>query len=244
MEFTNPDVIFGLLNKSSARALIFEPSFQASLDKGPVPLYTPAEIHNLCDAGHESLPPLTPILQENDFALILHTSGSTSGTPKLVPYTYKFLDSLVHKAGQLATPIKPDQPDVYAWMGSICSNGQTRGEHLLQLLYGSYCTFQAFLGSFQHGACTVQPTKAAFSSEELIDMFEQCGLNRLNQYPLHLGMHLRHSYSNPKLLRILQSLDEVRYSAMPLGKEEANWAYKNGISLQASVRTTPFTTSI
>ena len=39
-----------------------------------------------------------------------------------------------------------------------------------------------FLGTLQHGACVIQPTRLDYSSEELIDMITRCGLNRLNAF--------------------------------------------------------------
>jgi hypothetical protein len=91
------------------------------------------------------------------------------------------------------------------------------------------------VGFLQHGACTIQPTQIAFSSEELFDMVDQCGLNRLNLFSPFLEKHLRNSYSNPKLLSLLQSLDEVIYGGACLGSEEQNWGYNNGILMTVSL---------
>lgn len=88
------------------------------------------------------------------------------------------------------------------------------------------------IGSLQHGACIIQPTAIAFSSEELIDMVSRCGLNRLNQFAAFLAAHLRKSRSHVKLLSVLSGLDEVLYSGLPLPRDEEMWAYKNGIPLK------------
>ncbi|KAF7329492.1 AMP-binding domain-containing protein [Mycena kentingensis (nom. inval.)] len=168
------------------------------------------------------LPPVNMHPNPDDFALILHSSGSTSGMPKRMPYTFKFLDSLTTKAGTLARPTRKDEGDTFAWMGSICCNGQTR----------------AFLGTLQHGSCTIQPTRPGFSSAELVRMHDECGLNRLHQYPQHLSKHLRSSRTDADVLRVLQSLDDVRYSAMPLDKEDDKWAFENEVTLQTHFAST------
>lgn len=88
------------------------------------------------------------------------------------------------------------------------------------------------LGALQHGSCTIQPTKIAFSSDELLDMVTRCRMNRLNQFATFLAAHLRASRHNPKLLKTLQEFDEVLYSGLALPKDEEEWAYQNGIKLR------------
>jgi len=89
-----------------------------------------------------------------------------------------------------------------------------------------------FLGSLQHGACTVQPSRQAFSSNELSLMIRNCGVNRLNQFATFLTHHLRSSRQNPRLLAQLQTLDDVLYSGLALPREEEEWAHANGIRLR------------
>lgn len=88
------------------------------------------------------------------------------------------------------------------------------------------------IGSLQHGSCVVQPTVISFSSDELIQMINECGLNRLNQFAAFLAVHLRRSRNDTKLLSMLASLDEVLYSGLPLPRDEEQWAYTNGIKLR------------
>ena len=88
------------------------------------------------------------------------------------------------------------------------------------------------MGFLQHGSCTVQPTALPFSSDELLDMVNRCGLNRLNQFASFLGTHLRNSRTNPALLAALKGLDELLYTGLPLAVEEEAWAYKNGILIR------------
>ena len=96
------------------------------------------------------------------------------------------------------------------------------------------CHFgQSFMlaGMIQHGSCTVQFTQQAFSSDELIDMFLRCGLSRINIFPTFLSQHLRNSRHNPKLLALLQSLDNILISGLMMSPEDEEWVYGNGIKL-------------
>jgi len=63
-------------------------------------------------------------------------------------------------------------------------------------------------------------------------MITRCGLNRLNQFAIFLGRHLRNSKTNPRLLQALVQLDEVTNAGIVLGREEEAWALQNGINLR------------
>jgi acyl-coenzyme A synthetase/AMP-(fatty) acid ligase len=88
------------------------------------------------------------------------------------------------------------------------------------------------IGSLQHGSCTIQPTKIAFSSEELVEMIHRCQLNRLNQFSTYLSVHLRNSRSHPKLLGYLQGLDEVLFCGLSLNREDEEFGYRNGLKMK------------
>ena len=96
------------------------------------------------------------------------------------------------------------------------------------------CHFgQSFMlsGMIQHGSCTVQFTKPAFSSAELVDMIQRCGLSRMNQFPTFLSQHLHNSRNDHKLLAYLQGLDEILISGLMLSPEDEDWVYRNGIKV-------------
>jgi hypothetical protein len=85
------------------------------------------------------------------------------------------------------------------------------------------------LSLFYNGGCVIQGTKVNFSDEELTDMIEHCGLNTLIQMGSHLSERLRRSQQDPKLLSLLQGLDEIGYGGLPIPGELEQWAHKNGI---------------
>ncbi len=65
-------------------------------------------------------------------------------------------------------------------------------------------------------------------------MIRDCGVNRLNQFATFLAQHLRNSRQNPRLLALLQTLDDALYSGLALPREEEEWARGNGIRLRVS----------
>lgn len=88
------------------------------------------------------------------------------------------------------------------------------------------------MASLQHGGCTIQPSTITFSQEELTDMIARCGLNRLNQFAAFLAANIRAARHDPVLLSLLQGLDEIIYSGLPLPQEEEAWAYSQGLRLK------------
>ncbi|PSR75926.1 hypothetical protein PHLCEN_2v8840 [Hermanssonia centrifuga] len=215
LRLPNPDVVYELLQRAHAKALIYEPSFANTVSDCPLPTHVALEVREE-DVEGAVLPPREDPVNGDDIVVIFHTSGSTSGSPKLVPCNYTWLDAMISKAYHTTKPKNTGRQDVSVWMGSMC--------HIAQ-------NFMLF-GSIQHGSCTVQPTKIAFSSDELIDMVTRCGLNRLNQFATFLATQLRNSHHNPKLLGVLQNLDEVVYSGLMLPPDDERWAYDKEILLR------------
>ncbi|KAF9257338.1 acetyl-CoA synthetase-like protein [Marasmius fiardii PR-910] len=214
IKLPNPDVIFELLHKSQARALICDGNFYSISSKSPVPLHIAVGLSEI-DGGNDALPSLPPV-KSTDIAFYFHTSGSTSGSPKLVPCSYTWLDSVVMKSRQACSPYHATRRDVVTWMGSMCHIGQTF----------------MLIGSLQHGACVVQPTSMPFSSQELMDMISIAGVNRLFQFAAFLSMHFRTARQDPKLASLLAGLDEILTSGMPLPREDVEYATKSGFALR------------
>ncbi|OSX61183.1 hypothetical protein POSPLADRAFT_1058111 [Postia placenta MAD-698-R-SB12] len=216
LKLPNPDIIYELLHKANARALIYDAAYVPALSGCHVPVHAAVDVHGV-DLRGARVPAMTDLgtVKRTDTIMMFHTSGSTSGSPKLIPCSYGWLDAIITKAGQVSKPISSNRQDVTVFIGSMCHIGQTF----------------MFLGSLQHGACTVQPTEITFSSCELVDMIARCGLNRLNQFPAFLGVHLRNSRKDPQLLARLCALDEILYSGQPMAAEDEAWAYKHGMKM-------------
>jgi len=215
LRLPNADVILELLTKTGARALIYEDLFESALQTWPLPIYRAVSIELAAGRSNIDLPPLPPA-QNHEIAFYFHTSGSTSGSPKLVPCNYRWLDMTIQKSYQICAPREQGRLDVAVWGGSMC--------HI----------FQNFLliGWLQHNACIVQPMANPYTADQLIDMIHHCGLNRLNIFGSFLSTHLRNSRLDSKLLGKLVGLDEIIYTGLPLPREEESWAYSNGVKLR------------
>lgn len=110
----NPVVIYELMHTAGARAMVYDHSFDSILTDCPVPRFCAlrtSQVENIS----APLPNIYDI-QENDLAFIFHTSGSTSGSPKLVPMTYRWMNSVVIKSRHISQPKWLDRQDVTVCM--------------------------------------------------------------------------------------------------------------------------------
>lgn len=115
LRLPNPTVVFELLERAGAKALIHDASFATTLGDSPVPTHTAIDLQSM-DAASEPLPAMATISNPDQTIFVLHTSGSTSGSPKLVPCSARWLDSMVHKSYQVSRPTNADKQDVCTWM--------------------------------------------------------------------------------------------------------------------------------
>lgn len=111
----NPEVIQELLCEANAKALILASEFATVTSSFLVPVYlAPSK-----DDMRFSEAPLQPIASSgngDEVVFIFHTSGSTSGRPKLVPCNRRWLQTTVDKAKYITTPQDPRRQDVTAFM--------------------------------------------------------------------------------------------------------------------------------
>jgi acyl-CoA synthetase (AMP-forming)/AMP-acid ligase II len=110
----NPVVVYELLRKANAAALIHDSSFKSVLGDCHLPRYCVLDSTFVEDVP-ETLPSIWDF-REEDLAFIFHTSGSTSGSPKLVPLSYRWLNSAVVKSCHISMPENSSRQDVSVWM--------------------------------------------------------------------------------------------------------------------------------
>ena len=95
LRLSDPSVVYELLQTGKAVALVHEPEFASMLDNAPLPLFSGGD--SIFDKNSEELPSVNAWHPNkwDDVLFIYHTSGSTSGIPKLVPCTAKWVDHAI-----------------------------------------------------------------------------------------------------------------------------------------------------
>jgi hypothetical protein len=114
LRLPNPTVIFELLCKAGAKALVYDTYFASVLSNSPVPTHLALPIDKI-DGPCGPLPE-APIYDGDQIVFVMHTSGSTSGSPKLIPCNATWLDAIVNKTYQIGRPRDTTKQDVCAWM--------------------------------------------------------------------------------------------------------------------------------
>ena len=115
LKLPNSGVVHELLHRAGAQALIYDASFESTLKGFSLPVYRALTSERLEPSAPVSLPDISES-QEDDIAFIFHTSGSTSGSPKLVPMTYRWLNTAVMKSHHISKPRDPNRQDVTVCM--------------------------------------------------------------------------------------------------------------------------------
>ncbi|ESK92811.1 amp- ligase [Moniliophthora roreri MCA 2997] len=224
------ELVISLLKRSDARALIyqegyFDPgSLKSSNSSNGVkllPSLISKDGYLLDDSwvseGSEFTLADMPNVAPEDTALIFHSTGTTSGMPKHVPFSYKYLDALVQKLKYAFIPTNPNVQDVNSWVGSICHMGQA-----------SYV-----MSGFYHGSCVIQQTTPFLSPTELRTMINVGGLNRASMFPALLVKLFRECQKRPEsgLQELLSGLDCIVYGGGSMPKDELEWAQQHKINL-------------
>ena len=115
LRLPNPDIIFELLEKSDGRAIIFDSSFGSVAPRDSVRTYVALDVRAEAVPSF-ALPPVREAKNGEETLMIFHTSGSTSGRPKLVPCSYAWWDFQMRKSQPATAPYNPARKDVASWM--------------------------------------------------------------------------------------------------------------------------------
>lgn len=97
LRMTNPVVVYELLGKSNAAALIYDASCESLVKYCPLPAFPSNGALGRDVPQDVELDKVTTALNGDQVLAVFHTSGSTSGMPKLVPTTVRWMDCLIRK---------------------------------------------------------------------------------------------------------------------------------------------------
>ncbi|KAJ7182755.1 hypothetical protein C8R43DRAFT_868796 [Mycena crocata] len=207
--FPNAEVVWELLEKSNAQALILDQDFAPNAEKSPVPTSAALTFSDLIDRPGDLKHNIVAV-QSDGVALIVHSSGTTSGTPKLIPTTHGWISTYILKSYSLCQGIM-DGENVANTIGSLA--------HV--------ASFTSFLAATYRGYCTAQSPTMGMSTEELMRMVKTCGLNRMAVYATFLSIYIKAAHTDPNVLRALQSFRQIVYAGVALNREDEEWAYTN-----------------
>ncbi|KAH7096161.1 hypothetical protein BKA62DRAFT_720441 [Auriculariales sp. MPI-PUGE-AT-0066] len=213
----NVQAVKALLETNGTKCLIYGPT------TANMSLQLPEVMHHLQLYEHPDLPTIrkstlrlqVPIRASgDDIFAIYHTTGSTGSLPKLVPYTYRFLDAALKKQNYLWETFGGTRT---TQMGSVMHIG-----HLSMLF-----------GSIQNGASMAlpYPGRIPYTSDDLI-MFHAKGLldSAIFLGP-QLGRYLIECKTNALLREVFTQLQRIMFTGAALSESDQAIARSYSINL-------------
>ncbi|KAF8150333.1 hypothetical protein K438DRAFT_1866070 [Mycena galopus ATCC 62051] len=211
---TDPGIIFELVEKAGAKAVVYDPCLEFLTASSAFPKICLTDIDNM--NWDSVLPPVEQLPSGSDVCFNYLTSGSTSGSPKIVPLTQEFVSTYYKAQFDIwLQGRRSDTQDVFLARGSICSVAP-----MIQYLGGLYTR-----------SCIVKPSKPRVSTEELLNMVNTCGLNHMGLYGTYLSPHIQAAKRDPAILKLLQGMRSISYGGVPVSIAEDDWCFQNGIPL-------------
>uniref|UniRef100_A0A8H7NMN3 AMP-dependent synthetase/ligase domain-containing protein n=1 Tax=Bionectria ochroleuca TaxID=29856 RepID=A0A8H7NMN3_BIOOC len=214
LRLTSISLVSDLVQKAGAKAIIYEESVFPDLDMNVICL--PAVDILSVQVDNLPLPELWVPTDNDDIILNYHSTGSTSGIPKLVPVTARWLDFGLEKLDCCLKddPISEKQ-QVLAINGSFCH------------LSGTLCA----MGSHRLGHCVVISQAIPPTQEEITTLVNEHGLTRLFMFASFVTGMVRKSRTNPTTLSLLQGLSLALSGGAPLDPREEAWAREQRVNL-------------
>ncbi|KAF8522637.1 acetyl-CoA synthetase-like protein [Hysterangium stoloniferum] len=217
-ELPNVPLILQLLSRYEGKAMIHDPAKTELLRDSDtnIPCHTAITYSTISDAdvAHIDLPKF-PSADPDDFIFIYLSSGSVSGIPKVVPLTNRWLSTIQHKSAPAFAIGDYDTQDVYIWTESV--------SHSMQI-----CILQLM---FHRAGCLIQPNRIDFNLDELADLINIAGANRIIQFTPILRSHLEAAQRDPSLLQLFKQMRQITYAGMPLATQWEDWAVGQGIPI-------------
>lgn len=167
----------------------------------------------------------------DDILSIGQSSGSSSGRPKLVPCTRRWLDANAQKL-----TIDGQRTPVIIRNGAICSAPQLSRAYIIPVLL-KYLPIllltpqTGFLRSFFHGDCTVLTPKLVWQPDELAGIISECGVTNISLYASLVGDIIHKARNSPNLREKLRTLDSLAYGGGPLDERSLEWAKEMNIPI-------------
>ncbi|KAJ7036755.1 acetyl-CoA synthetase-like protein [Mycena alexandri] len=220
--FSSVDVVDELLRACHGKVLLYDPSFSDAVAAVRVPhLSIPALNDMHVDNSRPTLPHL-PEVKEDDMGMIFHTSGTTSGRPKPIPETHRWLKGQqTHWKGVTQGYFSEGQ-DVYNQLGSFAHLGSA--------------TLISHLSVW--GQCAVQTSRADFDVEELLALVRDAGLNRVFLYAPWLSRLIKFAKADPVVLDTLRNMRQIIYTGASINPDDEAWMVAMGLPVTLLYATT------
>ncbi|KAG6820550.1 hypothetical protein H0H93_015435 [Arthromyces matolae] len=215
-------MIEDLLNLRHGKVLIYDPYYGDKLHQMNVPTFAIPDLPSIPKTIDSRLDDL-PVVSDEDAALIFHTSGTTSGRPKPIPQTHRWLRCQSH-VSWLRTWQTEDSTiqKCFNNIGSFANVGSATSINYLS----------------PSGQCLIQTCRPEIGATEFLALVQTQGLNNMLVYATWLSKLLAIARSDSRVFDALRSLQQITYTGEALNPEDLRWAIEKGIPVAALYATT------
>ena len=121
----NQAVVHELLERTGAKALVFDSNVVNAATSLSILAFRIPPLNDLSGYAHYPLPTPPVVSFIDEIIFIFHTSGTTVGSPTLVPCSAGFINSIISKSSQMYMSSDSAKQDVCTWMyvSDIIFNG-------------------------------------------------------------------------------------------------------------------------
>ncbi|KAG6833313.1 hypothetical protein H0H87_008945 [Tephrocybe sp. NHM501043] len=204
------------LRACDGKALIYDPCLTENIQAITIPTCSIPDLNSTPDVPASELGDL-PEAEDDDVAMIFHTSGTTSGRPKPVPQTHRWLfsQSKVNWPGAWQSEAKTQK--CFNNLGSFGYVGTGTGGFIIV------------------GQCIVQTSKPDFDANEFMALVHTQGLNNLLLFGVWLSNLLTVAKTNPDVLEALRSMQQISFTGEALNPEDARWVVEHNLPVTVTI---------
>lgn len=245
---TNPVALFELMEKAGSKMILYDPSLEHLTADCPFSkmVLIPIELIDGPSTvdGYSTLPGIEDLSSNSDICFIYHTSGSTSGSPKVVPWTHKaFTATYKIRSGVWLEGERFNTQDVFLGLVSVSHRpGMTR-KYFLELPHhiqdAHAHPISEYLRCLDTGSSFIKPSRGPLPDAELLNIYNLCGLNRITTYGTWISPHISAAKKDPTILKMLQEMRTISYTGVAISKADDDWCFQNGIPIVVRYFTLP-----
>ncbi|KAG6820548.1 hypothetical protein H0H93_015433 [Arthromyces matolae] len=169
-----------------------------------------------------------PLVEENEVAIIFHTSGTTSGRPKPVPQTHRWLRYQWEVSWPRAWQGDGPKQKIFTNIGSFANVASAT---LLNKVVPV-------------GNCIIKTSKTDFDASELLAMVNNEGLNNMLLYAARMSRLLKIARTNPEVLKALRSMQQIAYTGEALNPDDIRWVIEQRLPVVAIYASTELSVSL
>ncbi|KAG6885192.1 hypothetical protein C0993_004976 [Termitomyces sp. T159_Od127] len=202
-----------LLALQEGKVLILDPHYKDHVPQITVPTLVIPDFSALPALLEDEKLLDLPEVDDDAIAMIFHTSGTTSGRPKPVPESHKWLRY---------------QSDIN-WPRAWQSEGKAQKCFNNVGSLANVASATIINKVVPSGHCIIRTSKPDFDAAELLAMINVEGLNNMLLYANRLSLLLGIARTNPDVLEILRNMQQISYTGEALNPDDIRWIIEQGL---------------